>query len=105
MTLGDNKFMLTKNDIVTAMQDNMGEIKKYGVKKIGIFGSAARSTQTSDSDIDILVEFQKGKKGFDNYMELKFFLEKLLRQRVDLVIQDALKIRIKDSILKEVSYA
>ena len=103
--LGDNKFMLTKNDIVTAIQDNMREIKKYGVKKIGVFGSVARATQTRDSDIDILVEFQKDKKVFDNYMELKFFLEKLFNRKVDLVIEDALKSRIRDSVLKEASYA
>jgi len=97
--------MFTKNDIVTTIQENTKEIKKYGVKKIGIFGSISRDSQTTDSDIDILVEFEKGKKGFDNYMELKFFLEKLFSQRVDLVLQDALKLRIRDNILKEVSYA
>lgn len=97
--------MLTKNDIVTTIQENTKEIKKYGVKKIGFFGSIAKASQTSNSDIDILIEFEKGKKGFDNYMELKFFLEELFRQKVDLVIQDALKSRIKDVILKQVSYA
>ena len=97
--------MLTKKDIVTTIHENNKEIKKYGVKRIGIFGSIARASQTSGSDIDILVEFEKGKKGFDNYMELKFFLEKLFRQKVDLVIREALKSMIKDTILKEVSYA
>lgn len=97
--------MLTKNDIVKTIQDNMKEIKGYGIKKIGIFGSVATSSQTEQSDIDILVEFQKDKKAFDNYMELKFFLENLFNRKVDLVLQDALKSRIRDSVLKEVSYA
>lgn len=97
--------MLSKNDIVKTIQENMEEIKGYGVKKIGIFGSVATASQTEQSDINILVEFQKDKKTFDNYMELKFFLEHLFNRKVDLVIKAALKSRIKDSVLKEVSYA
>ena len=97
--------MITKSDIVKTIQENMKEIKTYGIKKIGIFGSMATASNTKESDIDILVEFQKDKKAFDNYMELKFFLEELFHRKVDLVIEDALKSRIKDTVLKEVSYA
>lgn len=97
--------MLTKNDVTKAIQDNIEEIKKYGVKRIGIFGSFARTTQNNKSDIDILVEFEKGEKIFDNYMELKFCLERLLHRKVDLVIKDAVKPRIKQAVLREVAYA
>ncbi|MDP2912305.1 MAG: nucleotidyltransferase family protein [Candidatus Omnitrophota bacterium] len=97
--------MLTKNDVTKTIQANIEEIKKYGVKRIGIFGSFARATQNNKSDIDILVEFEKGEKIFDNYMELKFYLERLLRRKVDLVIKDAIKPRIKQTVLREVAYA
>jgi len=79
--------------------------KKYGVKRIGFFGSFVRSKQKETSDIDVLVEFEKGAKTFDNYMNLKFFLEDVFGRKVDLVIIDALKPDIKDRILKEVKYA
>ncbi len=97
--------MLTKNDVTKTIQGNIGEIKKYGVKRIGIFGSFARAAQDNRSDIDILVEFEKGEKIFDNYMELKFYLERLLRRKVDLVIKDAVKPRIRQTVLREVAYA
>lgn len=97
--------MLTKNDIVKTIQENMKEIKGYGIKKIGIFGSMATASQTEQSDIDFLIEFHKDKKVFDNYMELKFFLEKLFNCKVDLVIEETLKSRIRENVLKEVSYA
>lgn len=97
--------MLTKNDVTKTIQDNIKEIRRYGVKRIGIFGSFARATQNNKSDIDILIEFEKGEKIFDNYMELKFYLEKLLRRKVDLVIKDAVKSRIKQTVLREVAYA
>ena len=97
--------MLTGKTITKIIEDKAKEVTTYGVKKIGIFGSFAKSTQSNKSDIDILVEFQKGKKMFDNYMELKFYLERLFHQKVDLVIKEALKPRIKQLILKEVTYA
>lgn len=97
--------MLTKSDVTRTIQRNIEEIRGYGVKRIGIFGSFARATQNNKSDIDILVEFEEGEKIFDNYMGLKFCLETLLRRKVDLVIKDAVKPRIKQTVLKEVSYA
>lgn len=97
--------MSSKDKIIKTIQENNGRIKSYGIKRVGIFGSFARSSQKKNSDIDILVEFEKGKKVFDNYMELKFFLESLFRRKVDLVIKEALKPSIRDNVLSEVSYA
>jgi len=80
-------------------------IRGYGVKRIGIFGSYVKSKQRMDSDVDILVEFEKGKKTFNNYMELKFFLEGLLKNKVDLVISESIKPELRPYILKSVRYA
>ena len=79
--------------------------QKFHVKKIGIFGSFARNEENETSDIDILVEFDPGFKTFDNYMELKFYLEKIFRRKIDLVIKEALKARIRRKVLSEVEYA
>ncbi len=78
---------------------------KYHVKKIGIFGSFARSEAKEGSDIDVLVEFASGCKTFDNFMDLKFYLEDLFSRKVDLVTFDALRPQLKENILREVSYA
>ena len=97
--------MSEKDKILNKIQANNGKIKAYGVKTVGIFGSFVTSSYKKESDIDVLIEFQKDKKAFDNYMELKFFLEKLLNRKVDLVIKEVLKPRIKSHVLKEVAYA
>ena len=83
----------------------MQKITEYGVKKIGLFGSFLGETNHSKSDVDILVEFRVGRKTFDNYMELKFYLEDLFRRPVDLVISDAVKSDLRPSILGSVKYA
>lgn len=96
--------MLKTKDIMDGMEQNKELIKKYGVKRIGLFGSYARNEQRTESDIDILVEFEKGKKTFDNYMELKFYLEDLFVTKVDLVIADVIKPDLKPYILERVEY-
>jgi len=79
--------------------------RKYGVKKMGVFGSFARGEGKENSDIDVLVDFKEGAKTFDNFMELKFFLEDLFVRKVDLVTVKALRPQLKEDILKEVTYA
>lgn len=73
---------------------------RFGVKKLGVFGSAARDDMRSDSDVDILVEFQDAAT-FDRYMDLKAYLETLLGTAVDLVTEDALKPRMRPHIEKD----
>lgn len=97
--------MLTKEDILKNILKRGEQIRSYGVKRIGLFGSLIRKEQKEGSDVDILVEFKEDMKSFDNYMELKFFLEELLGCTVDQVVYEALKPRIKPYMMREVEYA
>ena len=91
--------------IIQKIQDNKDKIEEYGIKNIGLFGSYTTNKQSEDSDVDILVEFAKGEKTFDNYMDLKFYLEELFGCKVDLVIIEAIKPALKKQILESVKYA
>ena len=77
--------------------------RRFGVRRIGIFGSRARGDATAASDIDVLVEMEK--PTFDAYMDLKFLLEDLFGCNVDLVLADSVKPRLRSIILQEVVYA
>ena len=77
---------------------------RYKLKKIGLFGSFVKNHQTSRSDLDILVEFQNGEETFDNYMDLKFYLEDTFGKKVDLVLKSVLREELKKEILTEVVY-
>lgn len=75
-----------KNTIIRQLEKALPVIKeKFGIKKIGIFGSYARGEQTRKSDVDILVDFREGEATFDNFMQLADFLEELFKRRVDLL--------------------
>jgi predicted nucleotidyltransferase len=79
-------------------------VEKFGVMEIAIFGSYARGEQMKDSDVDLIVDFKEGWKTFDNYMNLKFYLEELFGKKVDLVIKSAINPRIKPFIIEEAIY-
>lgn len=76
---------------------------RFGVERIGLFGSFARGDATPTSDVDVLVSFRT--PTFDHYMDLKFFLEELFRRPVDLVLADSIKPRIGRRIRQETVYA
>lgn len=96
---------MSKKEAIKRINANVEHIKKFGVGKIALFGSFARGEQHANSDIDILVEFEHGKKSFDNYMELKFFLEEVFGRDVDLVIKEAVKPALRHSIIDGAVYA
>jgi predicted nucleotidyltransferase len=70
---------------------------------LGLFGSCARGEATEASDLDFVVELEN--ETFDAYMDLKEFLEELFHCPVDLVLIDAIKPRLRETILGETIYA
>jgi predicted nucleotidyltransferase len=88
---------MTKKDILKTLQDHQDEIRRFNVKDLALFGSFARDESTESSDMDFVVNFTQ--KTFDNYMDLKSYLENLFNRRVDLVIADSIKPRLRPQIL------
>lgn len=76
--------------------------EKYGVKEISVFGSYVRGEEREDSDLDILVEFEKPLRiDLIGFIEVENYLSDILDIKVDLVMKDDLKPRIGERILTE----
>lgn len=76
--------------------------RRYGVRRLSVFGSAARGEMRPDSDIDLLVEFlPEAQVDLLDHTSLMLDLTHLLGRKVDLVSRNALKPRIRDSVLGE----
>jgi predicted nucleotidyltransferase len=93
----------SREDILSVLDQHRDELRRLGVRRLGLFGSAARGDLTPTSDVDFVVDLEQ--KTFDCYMDLKSLLEELLGRRVDLVLTDALKPRLRERILSEALYA
>ncbi len=77
--------------------------QNYPIKRIGIFGSYIRGEENKDSDLDILVEFERPIDIF-KFIELEETLSESLGVKADLVSKQALKPFIGKKILKEVIF-
>jgi predicted nucleotidyltransferase len=94
-----------KHTILQTLADHHQQLKDYGVIKIGLFGSFVRNEASTSSDIDLLVDIEKDKKTFRNFMSLSYYLEDLLQHKVDLVTLQSLSPYIGPHILKATEYA
>jgi predicted nucleotidyltransferase len=76
--------------------------QKFAVKRVGLFGSTARGTHTENSDVDILVEFERP-VGIE-FIDLSYLLEKELSRKVDVVSRKGIKDKYFKEIEKEIVY-
>ena len=76
-------------------------LKKHEVKRASIFGSFARGTEKSSSDIDFLIEYKGKNKSLFDLVDLKSDLEKSLDRKVDIITYNSIYWRIRDRILSE----
>ncbi|MEQ9236969.1 nucleotidyltransferase family protein [Coleofasciculus sp. E2-BRE-01] len=92
----------TKSQVFSILHEQQQELRRFGVKQCGVFGSFIRDAIHDKSDVDILVVFEPDQKTFDNFMHLSFFLEDLFGRAVDLITIESLSPYIGSRILDEV---
>ncbi len=96
---------LNKEIILETLHENRNKIRKFGVKKLILFGSYARDEQKETSDIDFLVEFENGRGLFDDKVGLLLLFEDLFRKEIDIVKPNLIREELKEDILSGVQYA
>ena len=89
-----------KIDIEDLKRKILPILQRYGVKRVGLFGSYIRGDMREDSDIDILVEIEKDISLLD-FVGVKLEIEEALGIKVDLVEYDTIKPLLREKILKE----
>ena len=93
-------------DILHSIRDSKKTLlEQYGVTDIAVFGSYARNEHKAKSDIDIFVDLKPAFRTFDNFMDLKFYLQKITSKKIDLVIKNSIRKELKPSIFKEAVHA
>ena len=93
----------TRGSILKTLAEHREEVRRFRVRSLGLFGSAARGQATATSDLDFLVELES--PTFDAYMGLMEFLENLFERPVDLVLANTLKPRLREPILRDIVHA
>ena len=98
--------IISISDILHILKNNKETLsEQYGVIDIAVFGSYARNEHKVKSDIDIFVELKPRFRTFDNFMDLKFYLQKITSKKIDLVIKESIRKEIKPYVFKEAVHA
>lgn len=97
--------MTTKEHILSVLKTHKTELSKFGVLNIGLFGSYLHNKQSSNSDIDLLIDFEPEKENFDNYMAVYDVFENLFAgEKIELVTKNGLSKYIGPEIVKNVLF-
>jgi predicted nucleotidyltransferase len=92
---------MRRDDVLERLNLHREELRtRYGVESIALFGSYARDEARPDSDVDLLVEFNRPPT-FLSYMDLIDYLEQLFGARVDLATPKKLKPRVRPYVERE----
>ena len=97
--MGEN---LSLSEILRLLRKEIPQLTdRYHLRSLGVFGSYVRKTQDVKSDLDLLVTFHES-PSLLKFIELENYLSNLLGVKVDLVMEDALRPRIGQRVMKEV---
>src|SRR3989304_3227979 len=97
-------MVTNKRQVIDLLKANRDSLGRLGIRRVGIFGSFISGRQIAGSDVDLLVEFNKGQKSFRNFMDAAEFTENLLGRSVDLLTAESLSPYIAPYIEREVEY-
>jgi predicted nucleotidyltransferase len=92
--------MITQEDIRRKRDAILDIARRYGAHDVRIFGSVARGEATENSDLDLIVRFDRGRSLLD-HGGLVMDLRELLGIRVDVIDEEAMRERFRDQALKE----
>jgi predicted nucleotidyltransferase len=103
---GDEEMQITTiGELVADLRDKKPFFReKFGVTRMGVFGSFAQGRQTIRSDIDLVVEFEKSRKNIHTFLQLRRLLEKELSRKVDLGFERSLKPIVRERIQGKIIY-
>ncbi len=94
----------TKSELLDLLRAHKSEIKSFGVRRLGLFGSFVYDLINDSSDLDLLVEFYEGEKNYTNFSNLAIFLEDTTGRPLELMTRESLSPYLGPKILKEVEF-
>ncbi len=93
---------MMRSEVLKKLKGARKALRRFSVRRLAIFGSAARGEMKAGSDVDILVEFEPGAHiGLFEFVKLQRHLSEMLGANVDLVTAEALRPEFREKILQE----
>ena len=81
---------MKREDAISLLQRHEADLKRLGVERLYLFGSTARGEARDDSDVDLFFDYQKGKLGLFELMDVKDYAARILGRKTDIMTRDSL---------------
>ena len=81
---------MNRDEAISRLKEHEAELKQLGVVHLYLFGSTARGEAKNDSDIDLFFDYEEGKLGLYELMDVKEFAARILGRKTDIMTRDSL---------------
>ena len=81
---------MKRDEALSRLKQHEADLKRLGVEHLYIFGSTAREEARDDSDVDLFFDYEKGKLGLFELMDVKDYAAKILGRKTDIMTRDSL---------------
>ena len=89
---------MERSDAITKLREHETELKELGVRHLYLFGSTARGEAREDSDVDLFFDYEKGKLGLFELMDVKATAARILGRKTDITTRDSLHRTLRPQI-------
>ncbi len=91
---------MQRHEAIARILPHREQLERLGVESLTLFGSVARNEATNDSDVDLLVDFNRP-VGMFRFSEIRLLLENVLGCPVDLGTRNSLRNHLKETVVKD----
>jgi hypothetical protein len=90
--------IMERDEAISRLRRHEADLKRLGVEHLYMFGSTARDEATNDSDVDLFFDYQKGKLGVYELMDVKEYAASILGRKTDIMTRDSLHKTLREAI-------
>jgi predicted nucleotidyltransferase len=89
---------MERDEAISRLRQHEADLKRLGVEHLYMFGSTARGEANHDSDVDLFFDYQKGKLGVYELMDVKEYAASILGRKTDIMTRDSLHKSLREAI-------
>jgi len=89
---------MKRDDAISRLRAHEADLRRLGVERLYLFGSTARGEARDDSDVDLFFDYERGKFGLFELMDVQAYAARVLGRKTDIMTRDSLHKLLRPAI-------